>query len=540
MAAPFARFRRVLLCILLATCAAASLTAITPARASASQTVAVQAHLLWSQYDAADRERLLDRAQEAGAGMVRVDLGWASLEQEGKGEYSKWYLGKVDHVVAEAEERGIEVLFTFWETPCWASTAPESLKQGCEGAWWDRAVQRYPPADAGDYAEALAFMVRRYGDRVAAWELWNEPNHPHYFKAADQVGSYAELVKAAYPVAKAADPDATIIAGSLADADFEFTRALLDRGVGGSFDAWSVHPYSEDRSPLHPGIPGWTKKSFAAGVPAVRDTLLAHGQDTPIWLTEFGWSTCSVRGDRAAYHNCVDPSTQAEWLREAFLYMRTWDYVPVGVSYNLEDTSDDAGDRVENYGLMSHDGTPKPAFAAFRAVADLIHSGTPVPPAVASAGSPAPAPGAAPARGESSPSRTVTPAGPTPRETPSPAPRTERRSAAARSVTLKARRRGVRVSVEGVLSWGRTLHVRAYRWKPRERRFSRETSYRALIAVGPDGRFRHDIAAKALARGRWLIVVKGRRRPQLQAEAVVGRRSAGAASGSRRGRARRP
>ncbi len=188
------------------------------------------------------------------------------------------------------------MLFTFWETPCWASTAPEALKRGCSGAWWNRGVQRYPPADARDYGDALAFLVRRYGDRVAAWELWNEPNHPHYFRTRRKAAEYAALVKAAYPAAKAADPKATIIAGSLADADFEFTQELLDRGVGGNFDAWSVHPYSEDRSPLHPGIAGWTKKSFAVGVPKVRATLLRNRQRKPIWLTEFGWSTCTVRG----------------------------------------------------------------------------------------------------------------------------------------------------------------------------------------------------------------------------------------------------
>ncbi len=60
----------------------------------------------------------------------------------------------------------------------------------------------------------------------------------------------------------------------------------------------------------------------------------------------------------------MDESTQAEWLEQAFSYMRNWDYVPMAAAFNLEDTSTDTGDRVDNYGLMHHDGTPKPAFAA--------------------------------------------------------------------------------------------------------------------------------------------------------------------------------
>ena len=223
-------------------------------------------------------------------------------------------------------------------------------------------------------------------------------------------------------------------------------------------------------------------------MPQVRATLLRKGERKPIWLTEFGWSTCTTRG-QAAYHNCVDENTQAEWLELAFSYMRNWDYVPMAAAFNLEDTSDDTGDRVENYGLMHNDGTPKPAFAGVprRRAAAQLQSGV-------TAG--ARPPGRAIGR--------------------PPAP--ERRAA-----TLRAGRRGGRVRIVGNLSWGRTLRVRAYRWKPHQRRWSRATSYRALIKVGANGDFRHRLASKRLRRGRWLIVVKGRRTPLLQARKAIGR-----------------
>jgi hypothetical protein len=109
---------------------------------------------------------------ETGAGMVRVDVGWGSIEKDGKGRYDSWYLSKVDAVLARAEARGLKVLFTFWRTPCWASEAPETIKQGCTGRWWERDVEIYPPVNSADYGDALAYMVRRYGSRVAAWEIW--------------------------------------------------------------------------------------------------------------------------------------------------------------------------------------------------------------------------------------------------------------------------------------------------------------------------------------------------------------------------------
>ena len=468
------RSRRLFAAVLVFASSLAVLGAAAAPPASAEQTAGVQAHLLWSRYEAADRERLLDRAKAAGAGIVRVDLGWASLEQEGKGEYNAWYLKRIDHVVEQAEARGIKVLFTFWETPCWASTAPDGLKQGCSGAWWDRDVQRYPPAKASDFADALAYLTGRYGRRVAAWEIWNEPNHDDFFKASDKVSSYAALVKAAYPAAKAADPGATIVAGSLADADYEFTEALLAKGVKGNFDAWSVHPYSEDRSPLHPGISGWEKKSFARGVPAVRRTLLRHGEVKPIWLTEFGWSTCTIRG-QAAYENCVDPSIQAVYLQLAFRQMQTWSYVPVATTFNLADTGADPADRVDNYGLMSENGTAKPAYAAFRSAAAAMRRGSAVP----------------------------------------SAQKKQRR------LTLRVFRQGGRSYVAGNLSVGRTVRVTLHRWKRSVPRFSRKVSYTELLRVEKEGHFRHRISLGAARDGKWLVVAKGRRRPRLAASAVL-------------------
>jgi len=129
-------------------------------------------------------------------------------------------------------------------------------------------VDRYPPVNASDYADALAFVVRRYGARVPDWEIWNEPNLPEALKSATPMADYARIVKAAYPAAKAAGAK-TVIAGSLANADFADTEVLYrDYGLKGYFDAFSVHPYSGDRSPLDPYQDQYKDESFVRGVPA--------------------------------------------------------------------------------------------------------------------------------------------------------------------------------------------------------------------------------------------------------------------------------
>jgi len=87
-----------------------------------------QAHSLWSNSSLGDVTRELDMLQDAGADTVRFDISWSSLEQDGKAQYARWYVDKADAVFDAAAARGIKVIPNFWSTPCWASSAPDTLK----------------------------------------------------------------------------------------------------------------------------------------------------------------------------------------------------------------------------------------------------------------------------------------------------------------------------------------------------------------------------------------------------------------------------
>jgi hypothetical protein len=182
----------------------------TSAFGSTAQLAGVQGHMLWGSVSTAQMDEQLNSVQESGAAVLRVDVGWGSLQQDSASSYESWYLARLDLLVEGAQARGIKLLLTLQGTPCWASSAPESLKQGCTGAWWERGVQTYAPTNPATYATALAFLVKRYQQRVYAWEIWNEPNLAEFWKAAEPAAAYVSLVKAAYPAAKAADPLTTI------------------------------------------------------------------------------------------------------------------------------------------------------------------------------------------------------------------------------------------------------------------------------------------------------------------------------------------
>ncbi len=148
------------------------------AEAAAPAFRGVQLHALWGSTSNAEMDRELDLSRDAGSTTVRVDVGWSSLETGGKGKYSQWYVDKLDRFMNGAHACGMKVIATLWSTPCWASTAPATKKLGCEGAWWERGVTMYPPADNEDFADISAWITARYGAKMAALEVWNEPNLP--------------------------------------------------------------------------------------------------------------------------------------------------------------------------------------------------------------------------------------------------------------------------------------------------------------------------------------------------------------------------
>jgi polysaccharide biosynthesis protein PslG len=232
-----------------------------------------------------ERERELDGYEELGVAWVRFDVKWEIVEAE-QGVYD-W--SRYDRVVDEARDRGLRILATLAYAPGWA-----------------RPNESDSEIDPEAYAAFAAAAVERYAPRgVLHYELWNEPNlHGFWDPEADPV-AYARLVRAAYPVMKAADSDVTVLAGSLAPTGgyaappecaggagrinpIPFLEAMYAEGAQGSFDALSYHPYTGGGRPGedHP-CNGWHQMEGTS--PSLRSVMEAAGDgDKEIWATEFG------------------------------------------------------------------------------------------------------------------------------------------------------------------------------------------------------------------------------------------------------------
>jgi hypothetical protein len=356
------------LALLVALAAAMLIAAFAPPAMAAGpqQYHGAQTHPFWSGVPVSDYDKELDLLAQAGSDSVRVDLSWSSLETDGKGQINDWYIKRVDTFMEHARARGLKVLATFWTTPCWASTAPESLKQGCQGAWWDRGVHLYPPADPTDYANAAAYAAQRWGSDLIGLEVWNEPNQDDFLKGADPVGEYAKIVKAAYGPIKAVAPTLPVIVGAVAHSDGEWLTKMWSKGVSGYYDGISIHPYNEWRDPNDAWQPQWKAYSYLSGVKWVRELMVARGEaDKGLWLTEFGFSSCTDGSKE-----CVSAAKQAAFTKESFKIAAGWNYVKGAWVYNLRNQTDN-GDRLSQYGLVNADFSRKPAYDAF---ADALHT----------------------------------------------------------------------------------------------------------------------------------------------------------------------
>lgn len=325
-------------------------TAVSVPRLADEPAVGAQFHATWTNYSDADRVEILDKLAAAGLEWVRIDIGWSGFEPETPGVIDTWYQGRVDHAIDEARARGLRVLLTAWLTPRWAN---------------DGVGERHPPDDPQDYARFLTWAADHYRGRVAAWEIWNEPNLTEFWTG--DVGQYAALLRAAYPAVKAGDPDAQVVLGGPAYNDTDYLAALYDLGVQGSFDVMATHPY-QGFANAPPETPDDGTRGTLTHIGTVRDLMVEHGDgDLPIWFTEFGWSAHPTDPDAPNWQWGVTEAEQGDYLVRTLRWVATHaPYVTTVFWYN-ERAQDTGHAHLDGYGLLTADLEPRPVYETLRA-----------------------------------------------------------------------------------------------------------------------------------------------------------------------------
>lgn len=299
----------------------------------------------------ADLDRYFATAARSGAEWVRFDLDWAIVEpRRGRFEWDG-----TDRVVDAARAHGLQILGLLTHTPQWARSGEADDTHG----------QPDDPEEFGRFARDAA---ERYGDRISHWEIWNEPNLTAFFRPQPDVAAYAALLRSAARQIEEVSPDAVIVSGGLSPATDNgsdispttFLDRLYDLGVSDSFDVVGMHPYSYPALPSDASTRHWN--SFYR-MRDMRDIMVDHGDgDKSVWATEFGSPTGTGT-------DAVDPDRQAEILRDGITEQRRLGFVDKLFVYSLVDRGSDESDREQNFGVVAHDLSPKPAWDIMRTAA---------------------------------------------------------------------------------------------------------------------------------------------------------------------------
>jgi hypothetical protein len=296
--------------------------------------------------DGAVRTRAMRLTRSLGASVVRIQMNWrgalrgappADATDPGDPAYD-W--APQDAAVRSAVAAGLTPLLTIAHAPPYAE-APRRWRFAAAGSWAPR------PSELAAFGTAVA---RRYSGtwpdparpgmtlpRVAAFQVWNEPNLPRYLSPQWVVrdgrwvpwapAHYRRMLNAFAAAVRGVQPSATIVAAGLAPdgegADgagrmtpVRFLRELLclaPPSGGGrvacdrkpDFDVLAFHPLSVDDpdraapSSLDVSVAD-VGKVVAILRSAARRGLLAR-RSPSLWITELNWSTGAIlEGRRAA------------------------------------------------------------------------------------------------------------------------------------------------------------------------------------------------------------------------------------------------
>ena len=296
---------------------------------------------------------------DLGFGWAKGYVNWETVEAE-RGQF-RWV--DPDNIVAALGDQEIKILMRIHGTPAWARPPGTHLS--------------HPPLELADFANFMTALATRYRGKVAAYEIWNEPNlNYEWGNRSPDPAAYTELLKTAYTVIKKIDPEALVISGGLATTgggsetaygDLDFLREMYQAGAKGYFDGLGSHPYPFGRAPDETDPWGLS----LARVVEQHEVMQAHGDgDTPIWITESGW-VLQTSWDLDEHEAIgVTQAQQAEYLARAYAKaQQEWPFVKAFFLFNLDFSTVSwypASEPMRWYAILNPDRTPRPAYTRLR------------------------------------------------------------------------------------------------------------------------------------------------------------------------------
>jgi hypothetical protein len=308
----------------------------------------VCAHI--EQDSARDAERQLAAVSQIGVSVLRMGEEWSGVEPSP----STWKWARLDERVALAERyrMRVQMLLAYGNEHAASSearAAAQRAKSDGEHEPWQKAV-RAAPRDAA-WRSYIRNAAQHYKGRVSLWEIWNEPDLSNFFLGSTD--DYIRMLRSAYEEVKRVDPSATVMTAGFATLNEHPWRKLnprlQERVLVEANDAFDVHAVHE------------------------------HGEFVPfakIVDGELARIRKGMKKPKPLYFNETAASSRLGREREqAVTLVKKVSFARArgAVGYNWYDLRNDGTDSREyehNFGLLTHDLSPKPAYAAYN---ELIH-----------------------------------------------------------------------------------------------------------------------------------------------------------------------
>jgi hypothetical protein len=321
--------------------------------------------MIWGPLTMPDGASAFPVYRRLGVQVLQLQLSWADTAPEQPADPTdpadpayRWP-ASLEAALSQATADGIQVALMVKGTPPWANGDREP-------SW--------APTNPADYANFLRAAAARY-PQVRYWMIWGEVTRAgnfNPFPPHSPVGPrrYAILLQAAYTALKAVRATNLVIGGMSytvgLDNPYEYLHDLrLPDGRPPQLDYYGHNPYSARFPHLGEG-------PYAAGVSDINDIDTLHAQlartyshrpggPPQLWLSEF--SVSSNHANRA-FAFAVSRAAQARWVTAAFKLVDSVPYVAGLGWYQLLDEPATVPENITN-GLMTADGSPKPAFWAY-------------------------------------------------------------------------------------------------------------------------------------------------------------------------------
>ncbi len=336
---------------------------------------------LQNEVEIAKREKALALMQEAGFHFIRQEFVWEDIEIDAKndfidtrnpetGDILAWL--KYDNIVATAAQYDIEVIARLSNPPAWTRAAGDACGENA------------PPDNYRDYGDFVAETVGRYKGQIRYYQLLNEPNTTTEWNKCDAVDPvhYTQLLCEGYRRAKAADPDAIILSGALAQTvanvgndlstyrnmnDIAYLVRMYEAGAGDCFDILSAQGYglwsgAADQR-LQPTYINVQRHKF------YRDVMVQYGDAAkPIWISEAGWNSLPDEWPETAAFGRVDEVTKGRYAGELLTRsLQEWSWIGVINLWYMRDPAPDETQQAHYFRMMD-DFEPLPSWESVTAV----------------------------------------------------------------------------------------------------------------------------------------------------------------------------